>query len=100
MMSYLKAMSGAACITLHSFAIYCEWPRMLFRASQRLTETIMAQDIGWSRFNDWDVAFAKGVGIALNAPDERTTFGPHDEDDDDEDEPLFMNAVRLHNYGF
>jgi hypothetical protein len=56
---------------------------MFFRASQQLTEAIMAQDIGWSRFNDWDVAFAKEVDIAPNAPDERAAFGPHDDDDDD-----------------
>jgi hypothetical protein len=73
---------------------------MLFRASQQVTEAIMAQDIGWSRFNDWDVAFAKAVGISLNASDERTAFGPHDEEDDDEDEPLFINAVRLQSHGF
>jgi hypothetical protein len=74
-------------------------PHPFFGASQQVTETIMAQDIGWSRFNEWDVAFAKTVGFALNAPDERTAFGPHDEDDE-EDEPLFMNSVRLQRYGF
>jgi len=74
---------------------------MFFRASQHLTEAVMAQDIGWSRFNEWDVAFAKEVGIALNASDERTAFGPHDDkEEDDEYEPLFMNSVRLRNYGF
>lgn len=59
----------------------------------------MAQDIGWSRFSDWDVAFAKAVGIALNAPDERPVQGPCDEEEGVE-EPLFMNAVHLQEYGF
>jgi len=58
----------------------------------------MAQDIGWSRFNEFDAAFAKAVGIALNAPDERTGRGAHDVEDDDH-EPLFMNSVRLQSRG-
>jgi hypothetical protein len=62
-------------------------------------EAIMAQDIGWSRFNDFDVAFAKAVGIALNAPDERTARGSYDEEKD-HDESLFMNSVRLQSHGF
>lgn len=57
----------------------------------------MAQDFGWSQFNDFDVAFAKAIGIALNAPDERTALGPHCDDDD---ESFYMNALRLQNYGF
>jgi hypothetical protein len=62
-------------------------------------EAIMAQDIGWSRFNEFDVAFAKAVGIALIAPDERTGVGSQYEEDDD-DEALFMNSVRLQSHGF
>lgn len=59
----------------------------------------MAQDLGWSRFTDFDIRFAKAVGIALNAPDERTASESFDDEYED-DEPLFMNSVRLRNYGF
>jgi hypothetical protein len=59
----------------------------------------MAFDFGWTHiYHEGDVAFAKAIGIALDAPDDRSV-GPHDDEDDDE-EPLFMNSVRLHRREF
>lgn len=57
----------------------------------------MAQDLGWLRFNEGDVAFAKAIGVALSGPDERTARSPYEDEDDG---PLFMNSVRLRSVEF